>query len=109
MAPWASVPRWSESSSERGDDDDRVAELAIIDAGPVGLYAAYYAGFRGLETLLIESLPMVGGQITAFYPDDIIFDVAGFPEVTGSELISRLIAQTSRFPPRTRLGQEVTD
>ena len=32
-------------------------DLAIIGAGPAGLYAAYYAGFRGLSMVVIDSLP----------------------------------------------------
>jgi len=99
----ASAPPSSPASAR----DDPV-ELAIVGAGPVGLYATYYAGFRGLTTLLLESLPIVGGQISTFYPDEIIYDVAGFPEIRGQELVARLIAQADRFPRRTVLGEEVT-
>jgi len=59
------------------------AELAIVGAGPVGLYAAYYAGFRGLSTIVLETLPLVGGQIATFYPDTAIHDVPGFPSIAG--------------------------
>jgi thioredoxin reductase len=83
------------------------AELAIVGAGPVGLYAAYYAGFRGLDTVVLESLPIVGGQIATFYPDTTIHDVAGFPAIKGHELVERLLAQASAFPIRIRLGEEV--
>jgi thioredoxin reductase len=98
MAPSASAPPSSQPRS---------AELAIVGAGPVGLYAAYYAGFRGLETVVFESLPMVGGQITAFYPDTTIYDVPGFPAVTGAELVERLRQQMAAFPIELRLEQEV--
>ena len=98
MVPSASAPPSSVT---------REAELAIVGAGPVGLYAAYYAGFRGLETILFETLPMFGGQISAFYPDTQIYDVAGFPAVSGRELVDRLVAQMSAFPIDTRLGEEV--
>ena len=47
-------------------------DLLIVGAGPVGLYAAYYAGFRGLRTALIDSLPEAGGQVTAMYPEKAI-------------------------------------
>jgi ferredoxin/flavodoxin---NADP+ reductase len=62
-------------------------DLTIIGAGPTGLYAAYYAGFRGLSTAVIDSLSEPGGQVTALYPEKDIFDVAGFPSVKGKDLI----------------------
>jgi len=97
MAPSASVPPSSPSE----------AELAIVGAGPVGLYAAYYAGFRGLDTIVFDTLPLAGGQIAAFYPDTAIYDVAGFPAVTGRELVDLLVAQSGAFPIAMHLGEEV--
>jgi ferredoxin/flavodoxin---NADP+ reductase len=79
-------------------------DLLIVGAGPVGLYAAYYAGFRGLRTVLIDSLPEVGGQIAAMYPEKPIYDIAGFPEVKGRDLVARLFEQASRFQPGYLLG-----
>jgi len=98
MAPSASAPPSSAP---------REAELAIVGAGPVGLYAAYYAGFRGLDTVVLESLPIVGGQIATFYPDTTIYDVAGFPAITGRDLVERLHAQARSFPIPIQLGEEV--
>lgn len=83
------------------------AEIAIVGAGPAGLYAAHYAGFRGLTTLLLEALPVVGGQITAFYPDAVLYDVPGFPAVTGRDLVARLYEQARRFPVDFRFAEEV--
>jgi thioredoxin reductase (NADPH) len=79
-------------------------DLLIIGAGPVGLYAAYYAGFRGLRTALVDSLPEVGGQITAMYPEKPIYDIAGFPVVRGRDLVTRLAEQAGRFSPAYLLG-----
>ncbi|HEY0001555.1 MAG TPA: NAD(P)/FAD-dependent oxidoreductase [Actinoplanes sp.] len=79
-------------------------DLAIVGAGPTGLFAAYYAGFRGLETTLIDALPEAGGQISALYPEKMIFDVAGFPAVRGRDLVSNLIEQAAQFQPQYRLG-----
>jgi heterodisulfide reductase subunit A-like polyferredoxin len=41
------------------------AGVLIIGAGPVGLYGAYNAGFRGLSVSVMGSLPEPGGQISA--------------------------------------------
>jgi ferredoxin/flavodoxin---NADP+ reductase len=80
-------------------------DLAVVGAGPVGLYAAYYAGFRGLSTVIIDSLPEPGGQISAMYPEKPIFDVAGFPQVRGRDLVAGLVEQAARFSPAYALGQ----
>ena len=68
-------------------------DLLIIGAGPTGLFAAYYAGFRGLSVAVVDSLPDLGGQITAMYPEKAILDVAGFPHVKGRDLVAGLVAQ----------------
>jgi thioredoxin reductase (NADPH) len=80
-------------------------DLLVVGAGPVGLYAAYYAGFRGLSTAVVDSLPEVGGQVTAMYPEKPIYDVAGFPEIRGRELVAGLAAQADRFAPSYLLGE----
>ncbi len=84
-------------------------DLTIVGAGPTGLYAAYYAGFRGLSTAVIDSLSEPGGQVTALYPEKDIFDVAGFPAVKGKELIDRLVEQTAPYEPNYLLGHRADD
>jgi ferredoxin/flavodoxin---NADP+ reductase len=84
-------------------------DLAIIGAGPTGLYAAYYAGFRGLRVAVIDSLPELGGQITAMYPEKQILDVAGFPTIKGRDLVEGLVEQANTAEPdylldRTAVG-----
>jgi thioredoxin reductase (NADPH) len=79
-------------------------DVAIIGAGPTGLFAAYYAGFRGLSTVVIDSLPEAGGQITAMYPEKLILDVAGFPAIRGRDLVEQLVIQAGAFNPTYRLG-----
>lgn len=78
--------------------------MAIIGAGPTGLFAAYYAGFRGLSTAVIDALPEPGGQVTAMYPEKMIYDVAGFPSVRGRDLIANLVAQAAPYRPSYLLG-----
>jgi thioredoxin reductase (NADPH) len=89
-------------------------DLAIIGAGPTGLFAAYYAGFRQLRVAVIDSLPELGGQITAMYPEKQILDVAGFPSVKGRDLVEGLVDQANTADPeylldRTASGLEHTD
>jgi thioredoxin reductase len=72
-------------------------DLAIIGSGPVGLYAAYYAGFRGMTTAVVDSLPEPGGQVSAMYPEKPIYDIAGFPAIKGRDLVAGLVQQVARF------------
>ena len=81
-------------------------DALIVGAGPVGLYAAYYAGFRGLSVGVLDSLPEIGGQVSAMYPEKLIYDVAGFPAVRGRDLIARLADQAASYAPRYILGEE---
>ena len=80
-------------------------DLLIVGAGPAGLFAAYYAGFRGLTAAVVDSLPEPGGQINAMYPEKAIFDIAGFPAIRGRDLIDRLLEQSAPFDPVYLLGQ----
>jgi thioredoxin reductase len=79
-------------------------DLAIVGAGPTGLFAAYYAGFRGLSVAVIDTLPEPGGQVTAMYPEKAIFDVAGFPTIRGRDLVANLVEQAGVFNPTYLLG-----
>ena len=83
-------------------------DLAIVGAGPTGIYAAYYAGFRGLRTAVIDALPEAGGQITAMYPEKQILDVAGFPSIKGRDLVDNLLRQAAPFEPEYLLGRQAS-
>lgn len=89
------------------DAQNHDVDMLIVGAGPSGLYAGYYAGFRGLRIAIADMLELPGGQITALYPEKKIFDVAGFPEVLGRELVERLVAQVEPFAPVWLLGARI--
>lgn len=86
-------------------------DLLIIGAGPAGLFGAYYAGFRGFSVTVVDSLPELGGQVSALYPEKAILDVAGFPTIKGRELVANLVEQAATAGPtylldRTAVGLE---
>ena len=83
-------------------------DLLIIGAGPTGLFAAYYAGFRGHRVAVVDSLPELGGQVTAMYPEKLIFDVAGFPAVKGRTLVEALVEQAATAKPEYLLDRTAT-
>lgn len=86
---------------------DKVYDVTIIGAGPVGLFTAFYGGLRQASVKIIESLPHIGGQLSALYPEKYIYDIAGFPKVRAQELIDNLKEQTDMFDPTIVLNQSV--
>jgi thioredoxin reductase (NADPH) len=89
--------------------DPGVVDLLVVGAGPTGLYAAYYAGFRGLSVTVLDALPEVGGQIAAMYPEKAIYDVAGFPAIRGQDLVDALFEQAARWNPTFLLDTSARD
>jgi thioredoxin reductase (NADPH) len=87
--------------------NENIVDLAIIGAGPAGLFAAFYGGMRHASVKLIESMPQLGGQLGALYPEKYIYDVAGFPKVRAQELIDNLVEQLSQFDTNYCLGEMV--
>jgi thioredoxin reductase (NADPH) len=88
-------------------DGSGVVDLAIIGAGPIGLFAAFYAGLRQMSVKLIDSLDVPGGQLITLYPEKYIYDVAGFPKVLAKDLAARLVEQGTQFKPTVCLGEQV--
>ncbi|WP_332373860.1 NAD(P)/FAD-dependent oxidoreductase [Lactococcus cremoris] len=82
-------------------------DLIIVGAGPVGLYAAFYAGMRGLSVAIIESAQVAGGQPQNLYPEKLIYDIAGLPAVTGADLTKNLLEQLAQIYHRLFLGESV--
>ncbi|HKS44689.1 MAG TPA: NAD(P)/FAD-dependent oxidoreductase [Amycolatopsis sp.] len=87
-------------------NDDLSVDVLIVGAGPTGLFAGYYAGFRGLTMAIVDSLPEPGGQVTAMYPEKMIYDVGGFPAVRGRDLIKGLVEQVAPWNPVYLLGRK---
>lgn len=86
---------------------NRVYDITIIGGGPVGLFTAFYGGMRQASVKIIESLPHLGGQLSALYPEKYIYDVAGFPKVRAQELVDQLIEQAGQFDPEIALSESV--
>jgi len=91
-----------------GDPAEVDTDLLIVGAGPAGLFGAYYAGFRGLSVTLVDSLPELGGQVSALYPEKLILDVAGFPAIKGRELVEQMVEQAASAKPTYLLGRTAT-
>ncbi|MER8047067.1 NAD(P)/FAD-dependent oxidoreductase [Streptomyces sp. NPDC094032] len=84
---------------------ETTVDVAIVGAGPAGLYGAYYAGFRGLSVAVIDALDEPGGQVSAMYPEKLLYDVAGHPGIKGRDLIDNLLEQAAPFGTTHLLGR----
>ena len=80
-------------------------DLTVIGGGPVGLFGAFYAGMRGMSVRIVDSLPELGGQLTALYPEKHVYDMPGFPEVLAKDLARGMADQAARFHPALVLGE----
>jgi thioredoxin reductase (NADPH) len=83
-------------------------DVVIIGAGPVGLFAVFELGLLDIKAHLIDILPKVGGQCAELYPEKPIYDIPGFPIVTGMGLVDNLMQQIEPFGPTFHLNQMVT-
>lgn len=90
-------------------NDNEIYDMTIIGGGPVGLFTAFYAGMRQASVKIIESLPQLGGQLEALYPDKYVYDVAGFTKIKASDLVERLTEQMNQFENEVCLNEEVKE
>ena len=84
-------------------------DIAIIGAGPVGLFAVFEAGLLKMRCHLIDYLPQVGGQLSEIYPKKPIYDIPGFPSVLAQDLVDNLMEQAAPFKPTFTLGERIEE
>ena len=73
------------------------ADVAVVGAGPVGLFAVFELGMLRLSSVLIDALTEAGGQCTALYPEKPIYDIPAHPAIEAGHLIARLEEQIAPF------------
>lgn len=86
-------------------DESQLFDITFIGAGPAGLFGAFYAGMRELSVKVIDVLPQPGGQLSALYPEKIIYDVPGFPAILAKDLVANLVQQACQWQPAMALGE----
>lgn len=88
--------------------EKKLYDLTVVGAGPVGLFGVFYAGMRQMQINLMDSLDLIGGQLTALYPEKYIYDMPGFPKVMAKDLVKQLWEQAQFAKPDLNLGQKVS-
>lgn len=82
-------------------------DVAIIGAGPAGLFAVFELGLLACRAHVIDALPHVGGQPAVLYPDKPIYDIPAIARCSGQALADALMRQIAPFQPVFHLGHVV--
>jgi thioredoxin reductase (NADPH) len=82
-------------------------DVAIVGAGPVGLFAVFELGMLHLSSVLIDALDEVGGQCAALYREKPIYDIPAHPAIIATDLVGRLEQQIAPFHAPRLLGRRV--
>jgi thioredoxin reductase (NADPH) len=82
-------------------------DVAIIGAGPAGIFAVFECGMLKMKAVVIDALDAIGGQCSALYPEKPIFDIPAHPSIEAGELVAALEKQAAPFLPLYLLGRRV--
>ena len=80
--------------------EEITTDVVIIGAGPVGLFAVFELGLLDLKCHVVDILDRPGGQCAELYPEKPIYDIPGFPMITGQGLVDNLMQQIAPFGPQ---------
>ena len=84
-------------------------DIAVIGAGPTGIFTVFEAGMMGYSCAVIDSLEEIGGQLSALYPEKPIYDIPGYPHILAGDLVKKLEEQAAPFNPEYVLGNPVSE
>ena len=82
-------------------------DVVIVGAGPAGLFAVFELGLLDIRCHLVDILPKAGGQCSELYPEKPIYDIPGYPIVTGQGIVDNLLKQIEPFHPAFHFGDMV--
>ena len=82
-------------------------DVVVIGAGPCGLFAAFELGLLDIKCHFIDILDRPGGQCAELYPEKPIYDIPGFPMITGQHLTDNLMVQIAPFSPEFHFNRMV--
>lgn len=88
-------------------DQNSTYDVTIVGGGPCGLFAAFYAGMRGMRAIVVDSLEELGGTLTAIYPEKYIYDIAGFPKILAKDYVEAAVEQAFSMGAEMSLKTEV--
>lgn len=83
------------------------ADVAVVGAGPCGLFQVFELGLYDLNAIVIDALPQIGGQCMQLYPNKPIYDIPAVPAILAETLIANLREQCKPFSPHYLLGERI--
>jgi thioredoxin reductase (NADPH) len=87
--------------------DEIKTDALIVGAGPVGLFAIFELGLVDVKVHVVDILPRAGGQCSELYPEKPIYDIPGFPSVSGQALVDNLLEQAKPFGAEFHYAQMI--
>ena len=84
-------------------------DVVIVGAGPCGLFAVFELGLLDLKCHLIDILDRPGGQCAELYPEKPIYDIPGWPIISGQGLVDKLMEQIQPFGAEFHFSEMVTE
>jgi len=87
--------------------ENELKDITVIGGGPTGLAALFRSGMHEKSARLFESMPMLGGQVSALYPEKYIYDIFGIPEINAQQLVQNLKHQIKDFSHEIHLDEAV--
>lgn len=84
-------------------------DLAIVGAGPAGLFATFCAGLRDIRSITFETKEVPGGQLLELYPEKNVYDVQGIPKMKAKDLSAKMVEQAKIFGGEIKTSSRVTD
>jgi thioredoxin reductase (NADPH) len=82
-------------------------DVAIVGAGPAGLFAVFECGMLKLTSVLVDALGEAGGQCAALYPEKPIYDIPAHPAIAAGALVAALEQQIEPFAAPRLLNRRV--
>ncbi len=102
-------PETEQNEAATSEDLREIFDVTIVGGGPAGLFGAFYAGLRGMKTKILDSLPELGGQLNALYPEKYVYDMPGYPKILARDLAREMTVQALRFDPAVCLDEKVLE
>ena len=84
-------------------------DCIIIGGGPCGLFAIFELGLLDIKCQVIDILDRPGGQCAELYPEKPIYDIPGYPVISGQELTDKLLEQVEPFGAEYHYNQMVEE
>ncbi|MDH6232795.1 thioredoxin reductase (NADPH) [Mesorhizobium soli] len=84
------------------------ADVLIVGAGPVALFAVFELGLLDMKCHLVDILDRPGGQCAELYPEKPIYDIPGWPVISAQGLVDQLLKQIAPFKPKFSFNSMVS-